>query len=84
MLLMWFPQTCLPLWVTEIICFFLVTSNLTKWDQHDNDTRLDDRVDDITKWKETLERCIAQTDAEIFVSSMFGGLRQLKFCATKS
>uniref|UniRef100_H2ZLS4 Tektin n=1 Tax=Ciona savignyi TaxID=51511 RepID=H2ZLS4_CIOSA len=42
-----------------------VTANQTKWDQHDNNTRLDDRIDDITKWKETLERCLDETDAEI-------------------
>jgi len=42
-----------------------VTANQTKWDQHDNTTHLDNRIDDITKWKETLERCLAETDAEI-------------------
>ena len=47
--------------------FFLVTANQTKWDQHNNTTLLDDRVDDITKWKITLERCIVDTDNEILV-----------------
>nr|XP_039257130.1 tektin-2-like [Styela clava] len=42
-----------------------VTANQTKWDQHDNNTRLDNRIDDITKWRETLERCLAETDDEI-------------------
>ena len=44
-----------------------VTANQTKWDQHDNTTLLDDRVDDITKWRITLERCIRDTDQEIMV-----------------
>ena len=54
-----------------MLFLFLVTANQTKWDQHDNTTHLDNRIDDITKWKETLERCLAETDAEIAVSSRF-------------
>ncbi|XP_013390065.1 tektin-2-like [Lingula anatina] len=41
------------------------TDNRTKWDQHDNNTRLSDRVDDIRKWKEILEKCLADLDKEI-------------------
>ncbi|XP_074641693.1 tektin-2-like [Tubulanus polymorphus] len=41
------------------------TDNKTKWDQYDNNTRLADRVDDIRKWKEILERCLANIDREI-------------------
>ena len=45
----------------------IVTANQTKWDQHDNTTRLDERINDITVWKISLERCIADTNDEILV-----------------
>ncbi|XP_067952184.1 tektin-B1-like [Watersipora subatra] len=41
------------------------TDSKTKWDQYDNNTRLADRVDDIRKWKEILEKCLADLDKEI-------------------
>jgi len=41
------------------------TDSKTKWDQYDNNTRLADRVDDIRKWKEILEKCLADLDREI-------------------
>lgn len=41
------------------------TDNKTKWDQYDNNTRLADRIDDIRKWKEILERTLGQLDREI-------------------
>ncbi|XP_071117343.1 tektin-2-like [Haliotis cracherodii] len=41
------------------------TDNQTKWDQHSNNVRLADRVDDIRKWKEILEKTLADTDREI-------------------
>lgn len=41
------------------------TSNKTKWDQHDNNTRLADRVDHIRQWKEVLERTVSELDREI-------------------
>ncbi len=41
------------------------TDNKTKWDQHDNNTRLADRVDMIRKWKDTLERTLGELDKEI-------------------
>jgi len=41
------------------------TNNQTEWDQHDNNTKLADRVDDIRKWKEILEKCLADLDKEI-------------------
>ncbi len=41
------------------------TDNKTKWDQHDNNTRLADRVDIIRKWKDTLERTLGELDKEI-------------------
>jgi len=37
----------------------------TKWDQYSNDVRLADRVDNIRKWKEILERTLSQLDQEI-------------------
>ena len=41
------------------------TDNKTKWDQLDNNTRLSDRVDNIRKWKDILEKTLADTDKEI-------------------
>ncbi|BFZ00180.1 hypothetical protein BsWGS_03219 [Bradybaena similaris] len=41
------------------------TDSQTKWDQYSNDVRLADRVDHIRKWKEVLERTLAQLDQEI-------------------
>ena len=41
------------------------TDNKTKWDQSDNNTRLSDRVDNIRKWKDILEKTLADTDKEI-------------------
>ncbi|KGL83756.1 Tektin-2, partial [Tinamus guttatus] len=41
------------------------TSNQTKWDEQDNKTRLTERIDSVNRWKETLDKCLADTDAEI-------------------
>lgn len=41
------------------------TTNKTKWDQLDNNTRLADRVDHIRKWREVLEKTLADLDKEI-------------------
>lgn len=41
------------------------TDNKTKWDQLDNNTRLADRVDHIRKWKDILEKTLADLDKEI-------------------
>ncbi|XP_067679176.1 tektin-2-like [Haliotis asinina] len=41
------------------------TDNQTKWDQHSNNVRLADRVDNIRKWKEILEKTLADIDKEI-------------------
>lgn len=41
------------------------TGNKTKWDQLDNNTRLADRVDNIRKWKDILEKTLADIDKEI-------------------
>ena len=51
----------------NVIIFILVTANKTKWDQHDNNTRLDDRINDITVWNEVLSRVIKDTNEEIEV-----------------
>ncbi|XP_072579950.1 tektin-2 isoform X1 [Vulpes vulpes] len=41
------------------------TSNQTIWDEHDNRTRLAERIDSINRWKETLDKCLTDLDAEI-------------------
>lgn len=41
------------------------TDSKTKWDQYDNNTRLADRVDEIRKWKEILEKSLADLDKEV-------------------
>ncbi|KAL3869713.1 hypothetical protein ACJMK2_042364 [Sinanodonta woodiana] len=41
------------------------TDSQTKWDQHSNNVRLADRVDAIRKWKEILEKTLADIDKEI-------------------
>lgn len=41
------------------------TDNKTKWDQLDNNTRLADRVDHIRKWKDILDKTLADIDKEI-------------------
>ncbi len=41
------------------------TENHTRWTQHDTNTKLEKRIDDINEWKEALERCLADTDKEI-------------------
>jgi len=40
----------------------------TKWDQYDNNTRLADRVDEIRKWKEILEKSLADLDKEVRIA----------------
>ncbi|NWW90082.1 TEKT2 protein, partial [Rhynochetos jubatus] len=41
------------------------TNNQTKWDEHDNQTRLVERIGSVNRWKETLDKCLADIDAEI-------------------
>lgn len=41
------------------------TDNHTRWTQHDSNTKLEKRIHDINSWKKSLERCLAETDAEI-------------------
>ena len=41
------------------------TDNHTRWTQHDSNTKLEKRIHDINNWKRDLERCLAETDAEI-------------------
>ncbi|KAM4698995.1 tektin-2 [Discoglossus pictus] len=41
------------------------TNNQTKWDEHDNRTRLADRIDEVDKWRQVLNRCLAEVDSEI-------------------
>ncbi|MEE6525478.1 hypothetical protein FKM82_025524, partial [Ascaphus truei] len=37
----------------------------TKWDEHDNRTRLCDRIDEVDKWRKDLDKCLSDVDAEI-------------------
>lgn len=41
------------------------TDNHTRWTQHDSNTKLEKRIDDINDWRKSLERCLAETDEEI-------------------
>jgi len=41
------------------------TDNHTRWTQHDSNTKLEKRIDDINEWRESLERCLNDTDKEI-------------------
>ncbi|KAM6115928.1 LOW QUALITY PROTEIN: tektin-2 [Phoenicopterus ruber ruber] len=41
------------------------TNNQTKWDEHDNQTRLAERISSVNRWKETLDKCLADIDVEI-------------------
>ncbi|NWS52794.1 TEKT2 protein, partial [Chunga burmeisteri] len=40
-------------------------NNQTKWGEHDNQTRLAERISSVNRWKETLDKCLADIDAEI-------------------
>ncbi|KAK3744964.1 hypothetical protein QZH41_008492 [Actinostola sp. cb2023] len=41
------------------------TDNHTRWTQHDSNTKLEKRIDDINDWRKSLEKCLAETDHEI-------------------
>ncbi|XP_053942406.1 tektin-2 isoform X2 [Cuculus canorus] len=41
------------------------TNNQAKWEEHNNRTRLTERINSVNRWKETLDKCLADTDAEI-------------------
>lgn len=41
------------------------TNNQTVWDEHDNRVRLADRIDTVNRWKEMLDKCLTNLDAEI-------------------
>nr|XP_020839339.1 tektin-2 isoform X4 [Phascolarctos cinereus] len=41
------------------------TNNQTIWDEHDNQTRLSERIDSVDRWKEILDKCLTDIDAEI-------------------
>ncbi|NXI47987.1 TEKT2 protein, partial [Galbula dea] len=41
------------------------TNNQTKWDEHDNRTRLAERISSVNRWKETLDKCLTDIDVEI-------------------
>lgn len=41
------------------------TNNQTIWDEHDNKSRLAERIDTVNRWKEMLDKCLTDLDAEI-------------------
>ncbi|ELW65984.1 Tektin-2 [Tupaia chinensis] len=41
------------------------TNNQTIWDEHDNRTRLAERIHTVNRWKEMLDKCLTDLDAEI-------------------
>ncbi|XP_032102829.1 tektin-2 isoform X2 [Sapajus apella] len=41
------------------------TNNQTIWDEHDNRSRLAERIDTVNRWKEMLDKCLTDLDAEI-------------------
>ncbi|CAO2589026.1 Tekt2 [Lemmus lemmus] len=41
------------------------TNNQTVWDEHDNRVRLAERIDTVNRWKEMLDNCLTNLDAEI-------------------
>ncbi|XP_043852571.1 tektin-2 [Dromiciops gliroides] len=41
------------------------TNSQTIWDEHDNRTRLSERIDSVGRWKEILDKCLTDIDAEI-------------------
>jgi len=48
-----------------------VTYSKTRWEKHLNDVRLEDRINDIEKWRNELERVLANADAEVRALSDF-------------
>ncbi|ERE81627.1 tektin-4 [Cricetulus griseus] len=41
------------------------TNNQTVWDEHDNRVRLAERIETVNRWKEILDKCLTDLDAEI-------------------
>ncbi|XP_008830346.1 tektin-2 [Nannospalax galili] len=41
------------------------TNSQTIWDEHDNRTRLEERINTVNRWKEMLDKCLTDLDAEI-------------------
>ncbi|NWH78419.1 TEKT2 protein, partial [Piaya cayana] len=41
------------------------TNNQAKWDEHNNRTRLTERINSVNRWKETLDKCLVDIDEEI-------------------
>ncbi|XP_066495186.1 tektin-2 [Tiliqua scincoides] len=54
------------------------TNNQTKWDEHDNRTRLNERIDCVNRWKEDLDKCLTDIDTEI------NALTQMKEAAERA
>ncbi|XP_053123198.1 tektin-2-like isoform X3 [Hemicordylus capensis] len=54
------------------------TNNQTKWDEHDNRTRLNERIDIVNRCKETLDKYLTDVDTEI------NALTQMKEAAERA
>ncbi|ELK01972.1 Tektin-2 [Pteropus alecto] len=60
------------------------TNNQTIWDEHDNRTRLEERVDTVNRWKEMLDKCLTDLDAEIDALTQAGNEGRMKESAEQN
>ncbi|KAK1340209.1 hypothetical protein QTO34_018774 [Cnephaeus nilssonii] len=56
----------------------------TIWDEHDNRTRLAERVDTVNRWKEMLDKCLTDLDAEIDALTQAGSWGRMKESAEQN
>nr|XP_060643368.1 tektin-2-like [Anolis sagrei ordinatus] len=50
------------------------TNNQTIWDEHDNRTRLNERIDCVNRLKEMLDKCLTNIDIEINALTQTGAI----------
>ncbi|KAB0357855.1 hypothetical protein FD754_002011 [Muntiacus muntjak] len=60
------------------------TNNQTIWDEHDNRTRLAERIDTVNRWKEMLDKCLTDLDAEIDALAQAGSQGRMKESAEQN
>ncbi|KAJ8779891.1 hypothetical protein J1605_012181 [Eschrichtius robustus] len=60
------------------------TNNQTIWDEHDNRTRLAERIDTVNRWKEMLDKCLTDLDAEIDALTQAGSQGRMKESAEQN
>ncbi|KAF3820028.1 hypothetical protein GH733_015537 [Mirounga leonina] len=60
------------------------TNNQTIWDEHDNRTRLAERIDTVNRWKEMLDKCLTDLDAEIDALIQAGSQDRMKESAEQN